>query len=78
MDKRLNAMNEFRDALKDQAALMATRSELRSLEDKMTLQLRPLQEYKAIADAKASQQSVNIALLLSFAALVVGVIGLFR
>ena len=32
MNDRLNSMNEFRDALKDQAGRMATRSELERLE----------------------------------------------
>ena len=35
MDKRLDGMNEFRDALKDQANRMATRSELEALEEKV-------------------------------------------
>lgn len=78
MDRRLADMNKFREALRDQAAQMATRQELRTAEDKLELQLRPLQDFKIALEAKASQQSVNLALLLSLAGLMLGVIGIFR
>ena len=77
-DRRLANMNEFREALRDQAGQMATRKELEALEDKIELRLRPLQDYKTVADAKASQKSVDVALLIAVASLLLGVAQLMR
>ena len=77
-DKRLASMNEFRNALKDQAAQMATRIELEAAEDKIELELRPLRDFKAAIEAKASQQSVNLALLISLAGLALTIINLLQ
>ena len=77
-DKRLAVMNNFREALQDQTAQMATRSELDIAESKLELQLRPLQDFKIALEAKASQQSVNVALLLSLAGLLLAIVNLLK
>ena len=76
LDSRLDAMNEFRDALKDQAARLATREELTIQVNKLTDDIIELKQFRAVLEGKASQQSVNIALFLSTAGLLIGVIGL--
>ncbi len=48
MNERLNSMNEFRDALKDQSSRMATRVEV----DKIDEQVRELQRAKANLDGR--------------------------
>ncbi len=48
MTARLNAMNEFRDALKDQANRMATRMELEKVDESV----RELQRAKANLDGR--------------------------
>jgi hypothetical protein len=57
MEKRLEGMNEFRDTLKDQAALFVTRRELDPLQD----DIRTLRENAALMQGKASQASMYLA-----------------
>ena len=63
MEKRLDGMNEFRQALKDQASEFITKNEYkRTVED-----IRELRESRAELKGKASQLSVYIAWLLAIA-----------
>lgn len=74
MDKRLDGMNEFREALKDQASRMATRQEV---EDKMAAverDLRELREFRNMMRGKADQQAVNLALALSVLGMAISII----
>jgi DNA-binding FadR family transcriptional regulator len=76
MEKRLEGMNEFRDALRDQAGRLATRDELSLQIDRLNVDISDLKKFKATLEGKASQQSVNIALMLSMSGLLIGVITL--
>ena len=77
MDARLNSMNEFREALRDQSGRMATRQEL---EDKLMAverDLRILREFQAELRGKASQQSVMVAYVLAMINLLMALYTLF-
>jgi hypothetical protein len=83
MDRRLAGMNEFREALRDTTARLATREELtiqiartREMLDRADAEINDLKRYRATMEGKASQQSVTIALVLSVLGLAVGFIGL--
>jgi hypothetical protein len=72
LEKRLDGMNEFRDALKDQQRLFVPRTE----HDKVLEDIRSLRESRSMLEGKASQLSVNIAIVLAVAGLLIGVLGL--
>lgn len=78
MDKRLEGMNEFREALKDQSAKLATRAELDVAQKAIEVELRGLREFRVALEAKASQQSVYIALVISIVGLAIGIVSLLR
>ena len=85
MERRLEAMNEFRDSLRDanvlrdkDSAKFVTHSELESAKDSIGADIRILREYKSLLEGKASQSSVVIAWILSSMGIVVSVVGLFR
>ncbi len=61
MNDRLNAMNEFRDALKDQANRMATRVEL----DLIAAQVEELRRNKSNLDGRLAVIAVVISLAVS-------------
>lgn len=77
MEIRLTGMNEFRDTLRDQAARMPTRQELEAAVSIIERELRELRDFKTTMEAKASQRSVNVALVLSAFGLMVSIIRLF-
>jgi hypothetical protein len=77
MEKRLEGMNEFRDALKDQAGRFITRAELEAYLDKINFNIKSLELSKATLEGKASQQSVILTALLSLCSLILGIIGVF-
>ena len=61
MNERLNSMNEFRDALRDQANRMATRMEL----DKLEEDVQELRRVKANLDGRLVVLSGGISLATS-------------
>jgi hypothetical protein len=61
MNDRLNSMNEFREALKDAQARMATRAEM----DKIDLAVRELQQAKANFDGRLVVFSGGISVVTS-------------
>jgi len=63
MNARLNAMNEFREALKDQANRMATRVELQSMAD----QVEELRRNRANLDGRLAVVSGGVSLVISLA-----------
>lgn len=65
LEKRLEGMNEFREALKNQAALFVTRNEMKIQLDKIDDDIRMLREAKAMLEGKASQLYVTITLIIS-------------
>jgi len=77
MNARLNGMNEFRDALKDQASQMITRNEFNLALGQIRLDLVELQKYRNVADGKASQTSVLLFGFLSVAAFFISLLKLF-
>jgi len=76
MERRLEGMNEFRDTLRDQAARFVTRSELDIIKDRIDADIRVLREYKSLLEGKASQHSVNVAMFLSAAGLLIGIVSI--
>ena len=70
MEKRLEGMNEFRDALKDAQTQYVTKRE----HDLIQADIRILRESKAVLEGKADQKSVNVAFLVSFIGLFVSAI----
>ncbi len=58
MEKRLDGMNEFRDALRDQSNKSPTRVEVDTKFDAINKTLKDLETYKAIAQSKASSGMV--------------------
>ena len=79
MDKRLEGMNEFRAALKDQASGFITRAE----HNLILKEIQDLREFRIKLESKADQSSVNkvssiaiVGLILSFIGLVVSIVGL--
>lgn len=63
MNDRLNAMNEFRDALKDQANRMATRVEL----EQVSNQVEELRRNKSNLDGRLAMITMAISLVVSVA-----------
>ncbi len=71
MNERLNSMNEFRDALKDQAGRMATRAEV----ERVDLAVQELQRSRANLDGRLVVFSTGISACVSIVvAVVVGVL----
>lgn len=76
MASRLEAMNEFRNQLTQQAGSFATKKEVELSLEKVEIDMRMLRESKAALDAKASQLSVNITLTFALLGTVVSIISL--
>jgi len=72
MDKRLDGMNEFRDALKDQNKLFVTKE----MHDKVLDDIKFLREEHAKQEGKASQSSVNFAMFIAIAGIFIGIVGI--
>jgi len=65
MEKRLDSMNEFRDTLRDQATSFMPRAEVEATLNRVETDVQGLRESRAVLEGKASQNSVNIALLIA-------------
>ena len=78
MEKRLEGMNEFRETLRDQASKFITRNELESAIEKITIELKSLNKAKDILEGKASQNSVNLAILVAIISILVSIVGFFK
>lgn len=76
LDERLAAMNEFRAAMGDLSARMVTRAELSVQLEKIDATLDDLKQFRDRLDGKASQKSVDIALLLGLGGLILGIAAL--
>lgn len=74
MTQRLDGMNEFRAALKDQTALMVTRTEMNVLLGRLQIDVDDLKRRGNIAEGKASQTSVIFFGFLSVAALIISIV----
>lgn len=71
-NKRLEGMNEFRDALKDQASTFITRAEY----DRTREDIKNMEISAATLAGKASQKSVNLALVISVTSGLIGILAL--
>ena len=85
MDKRLEGMNEFRAQLTTYETKLVTRQEavlvhekleadLVNLDEKTSSDIRSLRESRAVLEGKASQQSVNTAMLISVSGLILSML----
>jgi hypothetical protein len=90
MDIRLNSMNEFRDALRDQTARFIDRTEYTQVKEqcakfvmkgeiesqfaKYDEQIRQLELSKALLEGKASRSSVNFAMAVSVTGIIIAII----
>lgn len=75
LEKRLEGMNEFRDTLRDQASRFVTRDELGLQLKAILTEVESLKLSRAEMQAKASQGSVYLAILISLCGLALGVLG---
>ena len=78
LEKRLESMNEFRTQLKDQAGTFFTRNEHEVYMTSVDKDLRMLRESKATLEGKASQSSVNVALIISFVGIALALASMLR
>lgn len=78
METRLDSMNEFRAALKDQSTLFVTNESFVGYQERTNLDIRELLKARDVAEGKASQLSVIIATVLGAVGSVVSVIQLVR
>lgn len=76
LNARLESMNEFREALRDQASRMVTRAECSVLHNRSTDDIRGLQKFQSTLEGKASQNAVILAILISTVSAGVAIAGL--
>jgi len=76
MEKRLDGMNEFRNALKDQSVNAVSRAEFQVQIEKITGDIGTLREVAAEARGKASQTSLIATLLIALLGLFVSILTL--
>ena len=76
MDKRLDAMNEIRNALRDQSATLFTRPEHQLYEAAITEKIESLQLSRAELTGKASQSNLNVTMFLAIAAIIIALFNL--
>ena len=76
MEKRLDGMNEFREALREQSTKMLTRSEYEIGHDRVVYDIKILMKSRAEMEGKASQQALLLVLAVALSGMVFGIIGL--
>ena len=76
MEKRLDSMNEFREALREQSAKSPTRAEVAVKFESIDKSLDELNTYKAIAESKAATWLVWVGLFFTGASFFFSIIGL--
>jgi len=76
LEERLDRMNEFREQLNRQATTFVTRETYEAKHDGHQKQIDELLLSKATLEGKASQLSVNVALIIAISGGVVSIIGL--
>jgi hypothetical protein len=76
LDARLEGMNEFRNSMKDQASSFITRQEFSICIERLGEDVKLLREINAKSEGKASQNSVNIAYVIAFVGIIIGICGL--
>jgi len=76
MEKRLDGMNEFREALKDQSVRFITRDEVEGRISRMDATIKSLELSKAQLEGKANQSALNSTLFISVIGLALSVVNL--
>lgn len=77
LDKRLGAMNEFREALSDREAQYFTRKEHEAYQKLIEADIRVLRESRAELVGKASQTTVVIALIIALSGILISLAKFF-
>jgi hypothetical protein len=76
LERRLELLNEFRTAMKDQSADFYTRIEHATYAEAVSSDLRSLRESRAELKGMASQTSVNVAFAMALIGAVTGLVSL--
>lgn len=76
LDVRLESMNEFRAAMKDQSSQFINRNEYEARRQTVDGDIRTLREYKAALEGKASQFFAIITLVVALLSLFIGLAGI--
>jgi hypothetical protein len=76
MEKRLDGMNEFRDALRDQAANSPSRIEMETKFEAIEKELKTLNTFMDTVGGKANQSDVTAARLVGYIGLGVALVSL--
>ena len=77
LDKRLDSMNEFRQALKDQQLTFVSKTEYQISHHRVVEDIKMLREAKANLEGKASMTSVIIAYIIGIIGIILGIVRLF-
>jgi hypothetical protein len=78
MEKRLDAMNELRDAMKDQGTKFFTRDEHATFAKGIDSDIRTLRDFKATLEGKANQSTVNVSLVIAGIGILLSIISLMK
>ena len=76
MEKRLEGMNEFRDALRDQASRFVTRDEMTTNTITLRSDVKTLEISKANLEGKASMSSVYASYALATISIIISLIAI--
>ena len=74
MEERLNKMNEFRDAIKDQNANFVTKPEFEARIDSVCKDIVEFKEFIAAINAKADQKQVDRLTIVSIISIVIALV----
>jgi hypothetical protein len=74
IEKRLDTMNEFRQALKDANSRFLTRDEYSIMHEKVIDDIKTLRECNAESRGKASQNSVIVAYIIAVVSLIAAIV----
>lgn len=78
MEKRLDNLNQIREALRDQGTLAFTRAEHQLFKDSIDKEIGGLRESRAELAGKANQSSVNITLMVAILGLAISCANIMR
>ena len=76
LNSRLDTMNEFREAMSDQAKTFIPRTEHAAIENRINTQLQELRDFRISMDAKADKGSVDRVLWFALIGVVIGVLNI--
>jgi hypothetical protein len=74
LNARLEIMNEFRSAMKDQAGQFITRTECHGRKAHVDKEIQDFREFKAVVESKASSVYVTVVMVISLLALLLGIL----